>query len=361
MNSPGNEIVISSANNTIDRTTLKEIRAKSWPVGTVVFPKVGEALLTEKRRILGVESAFDNNCMGLISGKQIDPMFLLYFMETTSLGRMVQRGVVPSVNQSHVRSIRILLPPLREQRRIVDLIGSVDAYIDELRVRADTARTARSELFNDLMAAGDDREVVELKEVADINCESTKVWLPDKQIQYVDISCVTADKGIDQSEVRTVRLGAAPSRARRVIREGDILVATVRPYLRAFAIVGESLDGQVASTGFAVLRAQPDWCLPEYIWAVVRTDIFVDYLMSQATGSAYPAVSPKAIGAYLLNLPPLAEQQRIVDVLNSVDEVASGCDAVRGRAIDLRTGLLSGLLSGRHEIPASYDRLLRAV
>ena len=187
--------------------------------------------------------------------------------------------------------------------------------------------------------------VVPLEEVASINCEATRGWPSDKEIRYIEISGVTANSGINQSSVRSMSFGVAPTRARRVVRKGDILIATVRPYLRAFAVVDEALDGQVASTGFAVLRVNPERCLPDYVWAVVRTDVFVEYLMSKATGSAYPAVNAGAIGAYSFNLPPLALQRRIADLIGSVDAYVDELRVCVDTARAARSLLLHDLLA----------------
>jgi type I restriction enzyme S subunit len=130
MNSPANLVALVEANNRVDRSDLKEMRARSWPAGTVVFPKVGAALLTEKRRILGVEGCFDNNVLGLVPGPSILPHYLLLLMQTVRLADWAQHGAVPSVNQRQVAAIEIGLPSLAEQRRIVDLVVLPTRVVD---------------------------------------------------------------------------------------------------------------------------------------------------------------------------------------------------------------------------------------
>jgi len=152
MNTLGNELILTSANNWVSETVLKEMRAKAWPPGTVVFPKVGAALLTEKRRALGCRAAFDNNVMGVIAGDQVLPEFLLAFMQSVRLGSLAQIGAVPSVNQSHVASVPLVLPPLPEQLRIVDLVGAVDGEIETSEKLAAEARTLRTALLTDLLS-----------------------------------------------------------------------------------------------------------------------------------------------------------------------------------------------------------------
>jgi type I restriction enzyme S subunit len=128
MNGRGKERVLTGSANYISRATAAEMRVRTWPAGTVIFPKVGAALLTEKRRILGVEAAFDNNIMGLVPGEDLLPDYLLAFMRTVRLGDRAQPGAVPSINQSHVRDIQIPVLHLEDQAALVDLVGRIGEF-----------------------------------------------------------------------------------------------------------------------------------------------------------------------------------------------------------------------------------------
>jgi type I restriction enzyme S subunit len=139
-----------------------------------------------------------------------------------------------------------------------------------------------------------------LGEVAEINPETVKGLHTNHSIRYIDLSSVDSEFGIS-ADLPVYELKDAPGRAKRVVREGDVLVATVRPYLRGFAQVPKHLDGEVASTGFAVLRATPN-ALPGFIWGLVRRQPFVDHLMTRATGSNYPAVRPDDVGAFPISV-----------------------------------------------------------
>lgn len=136
---------------------------------------------------------------------------------------------------------------------------------------------------------------------------------------YIDIS------GIDReaktiSRVDRVPCAEAPSRARKVIRGGDVLVSTVRPNLNAVAQVPDALDLAIASTGFAVLRARPEVVDARYLFYRTQHQEFVQFLTTRATGANYPAVSDGVVRSAKLPLPPLSEQRRIVEIL---DEASS--------------------------------------
>ena len=77
MNAEGAEVTITSAANTADADILSELRARPFPTGTIIFPKVGGALLTNKKRLLGIPSVFDNNVMGVVP-RGVDGEWLFY-------------------------------------------------------------------------------------------------------------------------------------------------------------------------------------------------------------------------------------------------------------------------------------------
>ena len=142
---------------------------------------------------------------------------------------------------------------------------------------------------------------------------------PAEHFVYVDVAAVdNSAKTI--TGARTVIGAEAPSRARKLIRSGDILVSTVRPNLNAVALVSSELDGQVASTGFCVLRAL-DKVLPEYLFYFTRSKPFVEGLSSLVAGALYPAVSDSQVLDQELPVPPLPEQRRIVDLLSRAEGI----------------------------------------
>jgi type I restriction enzyme S subunit len=182
-------------------------------------------------------------------------------------------------------------------------------------------------------------------DIAFVNPETAKPTENSQRFRYVDLASVSASMGIDIANLEEYTFDSAPGRARRIIREGDVLISTVRPYLRGFAIVPPELDSNIASTGFTVLRADDSRTISDFVWAITRTKEFVDFLMDRATGSNYPAVRPKDISDFPIALPPLAEQRRIVDVIESVDNYITALETRAETARTARSALLHDLLS----------------
>jgi len=135
---------------------------------------------------------------------------------------------------------------------------------------------------------------------------------PDKEIHYVDISSVTYPFGI--TKIDQMSFSDAPSRARRLVKNGDTIVSTVRTYLKAIAPIEDLEQRLVVSTGFAVIR--PRDLLPGYLSRLLLSHYFLERIASVSVGVSYPAVNPSDIGNIVAPKPPIAEQIKIASFLD---------------------------------------------
>jgi type I restriction enzyme S subunit len=149
-------------------------------------------------------------------------------------------------------------------------------------------------------------------------------WNPirngDDTFAYIDLSSVDNDYKSIFSVERYLCIDA-PSRARQIVKAGDVLVATVRPNLNCVALVGYQHDGMTASTGFCVLRPKRELLNSEFLFHWVKTKVFVQRMVDLATGANYPAVSDTKVKSSTIPLPPLPEQKRIASILDAVDAI----------------------------------------
>ncbi len=142
---------------------------------------------------------------------------------------------------------------------------------------------------------------------------------PQTEFDYIDVSSVS-NETLAIQETQRLKGKDAPSRARRLVKANDVLFATIRPTLRRIAIVPEELDNQVCSTGYFVLRTKPQ-VDHRYVFYFLQTEAFMTAMESLQKGASYPAVTDGDVRSQPIPVPPLAEQRRIVGLL---DETFAG-------------------------------------
>ncbi len=187
--------------------------------------------------------------------------------------------------------------------------------------------------------------VATIGDVAHVNregCDPRREF-GDGRFTYVDISSVSENAG-GITETTEIIASEAPSRARRVMRAGDVIMSTVRPYLKAFALVGAEYDGDICSTGFAVLSAKSD-ATPAYLLYTTLSSVVQEQFTRQMRGANYPALNAGHVKETLIPLPPLSEQQKIAAVLDAVQTAKQRTEAVIQAARELKKSLLQYLFT----------------
>lgn len=172
-------------------------------------------------------------------------------------------------------------------------------------------------------------DTVKVAQVCEINPESidpAEVF-KGQPIEYIDISSVENETGkllggtIISSET-------APSRARRKVRDGDVLLSTVRPNLKAFTQLIKPPHNAIASTGFAVLRANPEKLLSTYLLQMIRSDHCVSQMMGMMGKGAYPSINQKDVESISFPLPSIDIQREIVAEIESYQKIINGARLV---------------------------------
>lgn len=151
------------------------------------------------------------------------------------------------------------------------------------------------------------------------------------ELDYVDIGSVSFERGIFQTEKFTFK--NAPSRARRVAKEGDIIVSTVRTYLKAIDYITKENSNKIFSTGFGVLS--PITIYPKYLLHCVRSDSFTYQVDEIAKGMSYPAINSTDLGSIYIPNPPIQEQTAIANFLDRKTALIDQAIAIKQKQIEL--------------------------
>lgn len=294
---PGASIVdVVDTVNRITQAGLNSCSAELLSPGTVLFSaratigKIGIAKVP-----LATNQGFANftPCPG------VEPRYLAYALQffTPQIAALAGSTTFKEVSRGAIRKFQIPLPPLSEQRRIVEILDQADA-LRRKRAEAD-AKAQRIlpglfiRMFGDPATNPMGWPIRPLREFLSSVERRNPADCPDESFVYIDIAGVDGSTG-RIAETKTLLGSAAPSRARQVVRACDVLVSTVRPYLRAIATVPKHLDGQICSTGFCVLRSAENYG-HGYLYALSRMPWFTDQLNARARGASYPAVTDRDI------------------------------------------------------------------
>ena len=137
-------------------------------------------------------------------------------------------------------------------------------------------------------------------------------------------------------ETLKIKADNAPSRAQKIVQLDDVIFATTRPSQMRIALIPEVFDGQIASTGYCILRADKVNVLPKWIFFVLSTTEFKKFIEENQSGTAYPAISDGKLKEFKIPLPPLEEQQRIATILDKFDTLVNSIGEGLPKEIALR-------------------------
>ena len=152
--------------------------------------------------------------------------------------------------------------------------------------------------------------------------------VPQTAFTYIDVTAIDKEKGFI-AKPKVLQANEAPSRARKIVRKGDVVYSCVRPYLLNVAVVEEDFDPlPIASTAFAVLYGH-GLVLPWFQWIVLRSPFMVTRVEEEMRGQAYPAINDSDFARLPFPLPPLPEQHRIVAKVNELMALCDRLEAAR--------------------------------
>jgi type I restriction enzyme S subunit len=309
---------------------------------------------------------------------KMDKRYLHQVLQTGLVqGRLHARATgttVLGIKQSELRRVELPCPPIETQRRIGSILGTYDDLIEvnrrRIRVLEEMARGLFEEWFVRFRFPGHEAvEIIEtpdgrlprgwafqrLGSVAAINANTMQPAAAPEEIGYIDIASVSPG---EVDNVSRMPLSEAPGRARRLVKDGSILWSNVRPSRRSHAVLFDPAPEIIASTGFTVLDAQETSCAYLYHW--VTTDDFVGYLVGNATGAAYPAVTASTFQRAHVLLPPddLVDRYSLVaEAMMRQAHTLRQTNSVLAASRDL---LLPRLISGQLTVEAAGRALEEA-
>lgn len=168
------------------------------------------------------------------------------------------------------------------------------------------------------------------------------------EFNYISLSDIEAGKLTET--LRKVEYSTAPSRARRIVRKNSVLLATVRPNLKSFAIIKTDKKDLIASTGFAVIDVNSKFD-SYFLYHFLFSHQMEGQFHALVVGSNYPAINSSDVRRLKVPLPPLPEQQKIAALLSTWDEAIENTQNLITQLKNRKKGLMQQLLTGKTRLP----------
>lgn len=325
----------------VSHSTANSLKKHSVRSGDILYARRGnvdECVLIPEDHAAAI---CGTGCMLVrIDSKCVNNEFLFYNLQLSSTKAWIRNHAIgatmPNLNTEIVSSIPVELPSLPDQRAIAEVLGALDDKIAANRKLHSAAGDLTCALFRKSTV---EAPVGILQDFAKINAHTVKPG--QGMLSYIDIASVSEGS---YSPPRRITWTDAPGRARRGTKRGDTIWSTVRPNRRSHALILRNDLDLVASTGLVTLTPRHQGF--SYLYEATRTPAFTEYLVSNAKGSAYPAVTGRVFTeAPVPNLPA-----------REVDSFNAACDPIWERAelalqesetlAELRDTLLPALMDG---------------
>jgi type I restriction enzyme S subunit len=351
MNLTGNKTVMTAANNFIDEAIAKKLGITPAPAGTVIFPKIGAAVATNKKRLLSMPSAYDNNVMGLIPSEYLNPRFLFFWMQTIDLVKLAHdSGAVPSIRKTEMEQLKAPVPPLEIQREIVKVLDTFTKLEAELEAELE-ARLRQYKYYRDaLLDFSQARGVPQLPmgEIGEFirGRRFTKDDIVEDGIPSIHYGEIYTHYGVaTSSTISHVRTDMVQQL--RYAQPNDVVIAavgeTVEDVAKAVAWLGDE-DVAIHDDCFLFRHSMN----PKFVSYCLQTEAFHAQKNKYVARAKVKRLSGESLAKIVIPMPSLEEQARIVAILDKFDALVN----------DLSSGLPAEIKARRQQYEHYRDRLL---
>ena len=309
-----------------------DLKIKNWSttenlVSSTKAFKSGDILFARRNAYLRRASLveFDGVCSGDAfvlreDNTKIVPGFLTFIVNSERLWDYANANAAGTMSKRvkwrDLANFEFYLPPIAQQQKLVELIWSGDFSLQKFNLLLNAIISTKSNYIERAYDLNNKNSVINLGSIVKINQKTLSSRTDVNYLfKYLDISSITGPGKI--SELKEIIFKDSPSRARRIVQNGDIVMSLVRRYFKCFVIIEEA-DNIISSTGTATITVSPEFSR-DYVYYCLfhsRFDLMCNERMS---GTNYPAITSKDVEEYQIPLKNLTEQKEIGAVLNKFD------------------------------------------
>ncbi|MEU9876620.1 restriction endonuclease subunit S [Streptomyces phaeochromogenes] len=361
--------VLSGANNWVDRQTARQLGARIVPRGSILYARVGAALLLNQRCITGRTCIVDDNVRAF-EPEHGDPRYWRYLMLLLDMAKITNPGPVPSVSERQVAALPVPLPTVEEQRRIADFLDAEIKKLARIELLSSKVSCLLGERQASLLSNCFSSRTTEADGALPVNLALRRVvnrWIdyrgatPEKTVSGVPL--VTAknirDGKIDMAASREYIAEDAYSdwMRRGLLMRGDVLLTTEAP-LGQVAMVDD--PGVALAQRVIVLRADQRFCSPEWLYWYLRSPHGQAELELRATGSTALGIKADRLrGVPIPVFKPAEAKERLAQLQSQVSQIESlQGELSRQRALiaERRQALITAAVTGQFDVSTTSGR-----
>lgn len=259
-----------------------------------------------------------------------------------------------------MKNISVLVPPEEAQEKIANFLdkkcAQIDSIIEESKKSIEEYKSWKQSMIFEAVTGKNNRKKwkqEKLKYLADYNIESlSEETNGDFNFDYIDIGSVKFGEGIISKE--NMNFKVAPSRARRIVKEGDVIISSVRTYLRAIAKIEKSDVPQIVSTGFVVFTPKKEKITSDFLYYAISSENLIEQVESNSVGISYPAINAIDIVNFKIPLPSIKEQEEIVIEIDAkcaqIDSLISEKQSLIKDLAEYKKSLIFEAVTGKRRV-----------
>ena len=285
---------------------LNEKRLKIFNENTILLPKSGASTYLNHRVMMGVKGVVASHLAAIVPKENlIIPKLLLYLLTKVDAKDLVNSSY-PSLKKELIEEIKIPLPPLEIQKEIVEELEQYQKVIDGAKQVVDN--------YKPHFEIDENWHQIKIENVGVVNNSTYKHFEDKEEYIYIDVSSVGKGNGIiDQSNI--IRSSDLPSRAKRKIKKGSIIISSVRPNLKGFSIIDFDPENHVVSTGFMILDVNESFD-NRFIYYSFFTKSVMNQMIAKMGKGSYPSINQADFMELSIYIPEIEHQVKIADRLD---------------------------------------------
>ncbi|HXD30961.1 MAG TPA: restriction endonuclease subunit S [Pyrinomonadaceae bacterium] len=353
-----------TTDNYVSRETAARLGATIFPESTIVFAKVGAALLLNRFRVLGCEACLDNNMMALQLNKPHDVSFFIHLLNDTDLSCNFNQGPVPSVNTRQVGSTIVTVPRPKDQRRIAAYLDAsctaIDAAVVAKSRQLETLNEIHKSALHSTFARFAEEPIERIKDVAikigsGVTPEGGAAGYLDSGIPLLRSQNVHFD-GLRLDDVACISLETHTEMSNSQIRPRDVLLNITGASIGRCTFVPDGFGEGNVNQHVCIIRPghRIDY---KFLAAFLSSPIGQDQILSTFTGASRQGLSHAELGLIRIPIPPLPIQVQTVERIDRQDRRNGQLRTLIERQIETLTAYRKSLI---HECVTGQRRVTEA-